>query len=286
MYPMVGKGKRDVVKHACSQKGFTIAAIPEATKWELASMPQMNVESHGSLVSFPAESKGHKQGVMEGPMDFIQACAAEDEKWKWSPLYLFLRDFSLLSTHLPRPWKHTTEEWDSVLNFSVMNPATGPECNSYACAIVMAIAHTWRIHFGNSIACVDLNKLPDQLENLSQEKEFGNNLSRVRRGLIRQSGMEGEEHQILANDIASFKATSESPGHQEVIKRVCNYFVSIAHVAMDDIMKLHPQFAKEMWIAGHLECDREPLIDMWKDTLSHVFAKECDDHCMGDFYFG
>ncbi len=282
MYPMVGKGKRDVVKHACSQKGFTIAAIPEGTEWELVSMPQMNVELHGSLVSFPAGSKGHKQGVMEGPMDFIQACAAEDEKWKWSPLYLFLRDFSLLSTHLPRPWKHPTEEWDSVLKFSVMNPPTRPLGSTYACAIVMALAHTWRIHFGNYIACVDLNKLPDQLENLSQEKEFGNNLQRV---LIRHSGMESIGHQIFANDIASFKATSESSWHREVIKRVCNYFVSIAHLAMDDIMKLHPQFAKEMWIAGHLECDREPLIDMWKNTLSHVFDIKRSYHRTGDLYF-
>jgi hypothetical protein len=218
-------------------------------------------------------------------MDFIQACAAEDENWKWSPLYLFLRDFSRLSTHLPRPWKHTTEEWDSVLKFSVMNPATGHERNSYACAIAMALAHTWRIHFGNYIACVDLNKLPDQLENLSQEKEFGNNLSRVQRVLIRHPFMKSEERQILANDIASFKATSESPGHQEVIKRVCDYFVNIAHVAMDDIMERNPQFLKEMWIAGHLECDREPLIDMWKVTLSDVFRKECYDHRMGVLYF-
>ncbi len=188
---------------------------------------------------------------------------------------LSLRDFSLLSTYLPCPWNHTTEEWHSVLNFTVMNPVTGPGFNTYANAIVMALAHTWRIHFGNYVACVDLNKLPDQLENLSQEKEFGNNLSRVQRVLRSVFVEETEEDQILANDIASFKATSETPGHQEVIKRVCNYFVSIARVAMDDIMKFHPQFAKEMWIAGHLECDREPLIDMWKHTLSNVFSEDC-----------
>jgi hypothetical protein len=158
-----------------------------------------------------------------------------------------------------------------------MNPGTWPQYDKCACAIVMALAHTWRIHFGNYIACVDLNKLPDQLENLSQEKEFGNNLSRVQRVLGSVFYDDTEEDRILANDIASFKATSETPGHQEVIKRVCNYFVSIAHLAMDDIMKLHPQFAKEMWIAGHLECDREPLIDMWKDTLSDVFSNDCKD---------
>jgi hypothetical protein len=236
----------------------------------------MNVGSHGSLASFPAGSKGHKHGMMEGHVDFIQECAVEDEKWKWSPLYLFLRDFSLLSTHLPRPWKHTTEEWDSVLKFSEEWEATGLECNTCARAIVRALAHTWRIHFGNYIAPVDLNKLPDQLENLSQEKEFGNNLSRVQRVLGSVLDEETKEDRILANDIASFKATSETPGHQEVIKRVCNYFVSIAHVAMDHIMKFRPQFAKEMWIAGHLECDREPLIDMWKHTLSHKFSTDCN----------
>jgi hypothetical protein len=275
MYPMVGKGKRDVVKHACSQKGFTIAAIPEGTEWELVSMPQMNVESHGSLVSFPAGSKGHKQGVMEVPMDFIQECAAEDEKWKWSPLYLFLRDFSLLSTHLPRPWKHTAEEWDSVLKFSVMNQVTRVEGHSNIPLIVMALADTWKLHFHEDIENVDLNKLPDQLEHLSQEKEFGNNLSRFQRIMSRQYLMESQEQQILANDIASFKATSESPGHQEVIKRVCNYFVGIAYEAMEDMMKFDPQTnAKGMWIGGHLQCDRETLINLWNVTSSNIFVEK------------
>jgi len=317
MYPMVGKGKRDVVKHACSQKGFTIAAIPEGTEWELASMPQMNVElhgslvsfpagskghkqgvmegpmgliqacaaipegtewelasmpqmnveSHGSLVSFPAGSKGHEQGVMEGPMDFIQACAAEDEEWKWSPLYLFLRDFSLLTTELPRPWKHTAEEWDFVKDFIEMNFV---DCSNIS-LIVIALAVTWTFHFDEDIENVDLNKLPGQLEHLSQEKEFGNNLSRFQRIMVSQFDLMSQDEQILANDIASFKATSESPGHQEVMKRVCNYFVGIAREVMKDMMELDPGGVEEMWTGGHLECDRERLIESWNNNLTSNF---------------
>jgi len=194
--------------------GFTVAAIPEGTGWVFASMPQMNVESHGSLASFPAGSKGHKHGVMEGDMDFLQelAVAVEDDMWKWSPLYLFLRDFSRLSTHLPRPWKHTAEEWYSVLNFSVMNQVTRVEDHSKIPLIVMALADTWTFHFDENIENVDLNKLPDRLEHLSQEKEFGNNLSRLQRLIVRQLALESQEQQILANDIASFKALQKVLG--------------------------------------------------------------------------
>jgi hypothetical protein len=219
----------------------------------------------------PAWSRTEKQLEMEGHRDFIQECDVEDEMWKWSPLYLFLRDFSLLSTHLPRPWKHTAEEWDSVLKFSVMNPRF--TFKGHVPLIVKALAGTWTLHFDENIENVDLNKLPDQLEHLSQEKEFGNNLSRLQRTMLRQFALESQEQQILANDIASFKATSESPGHQEVIKRVCNHFVGIAHEAMEGMMEFGPQKnVKEMWIEGHLECDRETLIKLWNDTLSQCFV--------------
>jgi hypothetical protein len=89
MYPMVGKGKQDVVKRSCFHKGFTDAAIQEGTKWQLGCIP---------LVNLPAGSKEHKQVEIGSHTDFIQECAVEDEKWTWSPLYLLLRDFSLLST--------------------------------------------------------------------------------------------------------------------------------------------------------------------------------------------
>jgi hypothetical protein len=212
---------------------------------------------------------------MEGHRDFIQECAVEDEMWKWSPLYLFLRDFSLLSTHLPHPWKHTSEEWDSVLKFSLMNQVARDEDKSDIPLIVMALADTWTLHFREYIGNVDLNKLPDRLEHLSQEKEFGNNLSRFQHIMVRQYKLKSQEQQILANDIASFKATSESPGHQEVIKRVCNHFVGIAYEAMEDMMNLESQKTmKDMWIGGHLDCDRETLIKVWNDTLSKIFLQK------------
>jgi len=278
MYPMVGKGKRDVVKPACSQKGFTIAAIPEGTEWELVSMPQMNVESHGSLVSFPAGSKGHKQGVMEGPMDFIQACAAEDEKWTWSPLYLLLRDYSLLSTRLPRPWKHTAEEWDSVREFIATNQATKIEYHGHPPPIVAVLDFTWRFHFDECIENVELSKLRDRLEDASKEKEFVNNLLRLQE--IMMSMWDGwserkiQEQQILANDVASFKATSESPGHQEVIKRICSHFVGIAHCVMEDMAAFDSQQFKDMWIGGHLKSEQEMLIEKWRVILGDTIEEK------------
>ncbi len=150
------------------------------------------------------------------------------------------------------------------------------EGHSNISLIVTTLAVTWKFHFDEGIENVDLNKLPDQLEDLSQEKEFGNNLSRFQR--LMEFARDSQEQQILANDIASFKATSESPGHQEVIKRVCNHFVGIAHEAMQDMMKFDPQKnMKEMWIGGHLECDRETLIELWNDTLSKIFLQKRSD---------
>jgi hypothetical protein len=40
---------------------------------------------------------------MEDHRAFIQEGAVEDEEWKWSPVYLLLRDFSGLSAYLPIP---------------------------------------------------------------------------------------------------------------------------------------------------------------------------------------
>jgi hypothetical protein len=64
----------------------------------------------------PAGSKNQKQLEMEGHSDFIQQCAVGDEEWKWSPVYLLLRDFSDLAGCLPCPWKHTAEEWSLIQN--------------------------------------------------------------------------------------------------------------------------------------------------------------------------
>ncbi|CAM6021214.1 unnamed protein product [Sphagnum balticum] len=201
----------------------------------------------------PAGSKNQKQLEMEGHMAFIQECAVEDEEWKWSPVYLLLRDFSDLAGEFPRPWKHTAEEWSRIQEFIrwqfyVFEPSS----------IVVALQLTWKLHFSENITDVDLNALSQRLEHVSQEKEFGSNLSRVLQ-LMRsewhkinwlvirlEAGDEMElwfelwtkmcepsvrtsqGQQILANDIAFFKAPLETPGHQEVMKRICNHLVGIA----------------------------------------------------------
>ncbi|CAM6055235.1 unnamed protein product [Sphagnum tenellum] len=46
-----------------------------------------------------------------------------------------------------------------------------------------------------------------------------------------------QEQQILANDIGFFKAPLETPGHQEVMKRICNHLVGIAGHAMFKILR-------------------------------------------------
>jgi hypothetical protein len=278
MYPMVGKGKRDVVKRACFHKGFTDAAIQEGTKWQLGCTLQMTVETYGSLVNLPAGSKEHKQVEMGGHTDFIQECAVEDEKWTWSPLYFLLRDYSLLSTRLPRPWKHTAEEWDLVEEFIITNQATRIEYHGHHPPIVMAIMFTWNFHFDGRIEDVQLSKLKEQLENASQEKEFGNNLSRIQNLMMsRWDGWsvekERQEQQILANDVASFKATSESPGHQEVIKRVCSHFVGMAHRAMEGMVNRPSQRLKDMWIGSHVDCEQAILNEKWRNTLGDMYSE-------------
>ncbi|CAK9857314.1 unnamed protein product [Sphagnum jensenii] len=278
MYPMVGKGKRDVVKHACCHKGFTDAAIQEGTKWQQGCIPQMTVETYGSLMILPAGSKEHKQVEMGGHTDFIQECAVEDEKWTWSPLYILLRDYSLLSTRLPRPWKHTAEEWDSVWEFIATNQATKIEYHGRPSPIVAALYFTWRFHFDEWIGHVELSKLRDRLEDASEEKEFVNNLLRLQDIMMSRwhgwSERKIQEQQILANDVASFKATSESPGHQEVIKRICSHFVGMAHCVMEDIAAFDSQQLKDMWIGGHLKSEQEMLIATWRDTLDNTIKEK------------
>jgi len=274
MYPMVGKGKRDAVKQPVIQEG---------TKWQQGCMPQ-TIEKYGSLVNLPAGSKEHKQVELGDHMDFIEECAVEDEKWKWSPLYLLLRDYSLLSTRLPRPWKHTAEEWEFVREFIATNQATKIEYHGHPLPIVMAIRSTWNFHFDGLIEYVHLSKLEEQLENASQEKEFGNNLSQIQHLVI--SSWHGwfverkrQEQEILANDVASFKAASESPGHKEVIKRICSHFVGMAHCVMEDMAAFFSQQLKDMWIGGHLKSEQEMLIAKWRDILGVTIEKKWRTHC-------
>jgi hypothetical protein len=247
----------------------------------------------------PAGSKNEKQLEMEGHRAFIQECAVEDEEWKWSPVYFLLRDFSDLAEHVPRPWKHTAEEWSQIQKFirdefSLFQRAFEPS------SIVVALQLTWKLHFSENITDVDLNALSQRLEHVSQEKEFGSNLSRVGE-LMRSEWPEikwdakldmrlwndlwaymcepsvrtSQEQQILANDIAFFKAPLETPGHQEVMKRICNHLVGIAGHAMS--VKDCPEFLKDMWIGGRPKNEQEMLIQKWKKIVSASYCTLYDN---------
>jgi len=231
----------------------------------------------------PARSKTEKQLEMEGHSDFIKECDREDEEWKWSPVYLLLRDFSGLSAYLPRPWKHTAEEWYFIHKFIEAKFSLLKHC-IIPSSIVTALQLTWKLHFSEDITDVDLNALSQRLEYVSQEKDFVNNLSRFQ-GLIRDqcncirsasetclvlkemSGIRNsQKEQILANDIASFKAPSETPGHQNVMKRICKHLSEIAVHAM--VMGRHdPEKFKDMWIRGCPKNKQEMLIKEWKREL-------------------
>jgi hypothetical protein len=242
----------------------------------------------------PAGSKNGKQLEMECHRGFIKECAVEDEEWKWSPVYLLLRDFSDLTEHVPRPWKHTAEEWSQIQKF-IRREFSLFQLPFEPSSIVVALQLTWKLHFSENITDVDLNALSQLLEHVSQEKEFGSNLSRVGKLMTKAwqkmywgdklnmklwnvmweemcepSVRTSQEQQILANDIAFFKAPLETPGHQEVMKRICNHLVGIAGHAMS--VKNCPEFLKDMWIGGRPKNEQEMLIQKWKKI---VFASYC-----------
>jgi hypothetical protein len=63
-----------------------------------------------------------------------------------------------LSAYLPRPWKHTAEEWHLIENFiqfkfSLFHLDFEPS------SIVVALQLTWKLHFSENITDVDLNAL-------------------------------------------------------------------------------------------------------------------------------
>jgi hypothetical protein len=152
---------------------------------------------------------------------------------------------------------------------------------------VVALQLTWKFHFSENITDVDLNALSQRLEHVRQEKEIGSNLSqfgeRVRcewhemawndelnmklwndlwMFMCEPPVRTSQEQQILANDIAFFKAPLETPGHQEVMKRICNHLVGIARHAMW-VNDYCPEFLKDMWIGGRPK-NEEMLIKKWK----------------------
>ncbi|CAM6055236.1 unnamed protein product [Sphagnum tenellum] len=244
-----------------------------------------------------AGSKNQKQLEMEGHRAFIQECAVEDE-WKWSPLYLLLRDFSDLTGDLPCPWKHTAEEWSQIQNFIQLEFSLF-EHDFEPSSIVVALQLTWKLHFSENITDVDLNALSQQLEHVSQEKEFGSNLSRVGElmrsewhkiewdyelnmklwndlwvEMCEPSVRTSQEQQILANDIGFFKAPLQTPGHQEVMKRICNHLVGIAGHAM--LVNDCSEFLKDMWIGGCPKNEQEMLIQKWKEIVSATYCNLYD----------
>ncbi len=213
----------------------------------------------------PGRSKTEKQLEMEGHRDFIQECAIEDEEWKWSPVYLLLRDFFCLSAYLPRPWRHTAKEWHWLQNY--ISTFFVFKCCRTQSYIVVALQCTWKLHFSENITDVDLNALSQRLEHVSQEKEFVSNLSRVQDLMRGQWNMESNSRQILANDIAFFKAPSETPGHQDVMKRVCKELSDIAAHAMVE-PPYDPENFKDMWISrACAKNEQEMLIERWKSRL-------------------
>jgi hypothetical protein len=68
-------------------------------------------------------------------------------------------------------------------------------------------------------------------------------------GTSETSIMRSQQQQILANDTASFKAPSETPRHQDVMKRVCKGLNNIALHAMA-MEPFDPEDFKDMWIRG------------------------------------
>jgi hypothetical protein len=134
---------------------------------------------------------------------------------------------------------------------------------------------------------VDLNTLSQRLEHVSQEKEFVSNLSKVQDDMVlgtmwqfsemdhfweprtQQSTGRRQKQQILANDVASFKAASETPAHQDVMKRVCKHLSDIAGHAI--VMDYDPENFKDMWIRGRPKNKQEMLIKKWKSSLYQAY---------------
>jgi hypothetical protein len=184
----------------------------------------------------PAGSKNQKQVEMEGHRYFIQECAVEDVEWKWSPVYLLAQRFF---------WQFCICALSLEAHYGIwFRSSFKPNSLSLKrSSIVVASQYTRKLHFSEKITDVDLNRLSQQLEHVSQEKVFGSNLSLVQdlirsqlddmwmdswRDLVWEEMSEPSlrkswEEKICANDIACFKAPLKTPGHQEVLKRVCNH---------------------------------------------------------------
>jgi hypothetical protein len=74
-----------------------------------------------------------------------------------------------ISAYVPCPWKHTMAFDSEVHSSQILS-------HSRRSSIVVASQYTWKLHFSEKITDVDLNRLSQQLEHVSQEKVFGSNL--------------------------------------------------------------------------------------------------------------
>ncbi|CAK9871913.1 unnamed protein product [Sphagnum jensenii] len=242
----------------CDLSGVEVMEIIETTG--LA----MGLENH-EHVEVEGDGEGH-------------ALEVENEEWGWSPLFCLLRDFpELRPPDFPeRPWKHTIEEFDVIQRFLKDRKAhrTEPLRPPF---IVLALVATWHFHFGDEASIMDdYVKLVEKLECVSHDKEFVDNLSRMQHLMRTKDGLmtryakllflaipddcRDDEPPTLEDDVSSFKATSEIPGHKEVIKRVVDWFIGIVYCAMEDYASnLGP-----MWYSKFLSRKKELIIENWK----------------------
>jgi hypothetical protein len=244
-------------------------------------------------------SENHEHVEVEGDGDMMQqhALEVENEEWGWSPLFCLLRDFpELRPPDFPhRPWKHTTEEFDVICKFLKYRKAhrTKPLRPPL---IVLALKATWHFHFGSDCSMIEhYPELVEKLEHVSQDKEFVDNLSRMQHLLKTEEGgitryakilfltisedFSDDEQPTLEDDVSSFKATSESREHQEVVKRVLDSLIGILYCVMEDLASnLRP-----MWHSGSL-LKKKVLMWAWECHYSNLensytgFTLDCLDN--------
>jgi hypothetical protein len=154
-----GVSSRSERSPVCNWGFFEVTETVDTTGLAMGSENHEHVEVKG-------DGEGH-------------ALEVENEKWGWSALFFLLRDFpELRPLDFPhRPWKHTIEEFDVIQKFLKDRKAhrTKPWRPPL---IVLALKATWHFHFGRGSSIIEhYPKLVEKLEDVSQDKEFVDNLS-------------------------------------------------------------------------------------------------------------
>ncbi len=135
---------------------------------------------------------------------------------------------------------------------------------------MVALQCTWGLHFSENIKDVDLKTLSQRLEHVDNVWIVS------RKDLVCEEMSEptirnSRKQQKLADDIASFKAPSETPGHQDVMKRVCNHLSHIAgHVMAWNRYDPDPENFKDMWIRGCPK-NKQEMLKKWKSKSYDKF---------------